>query len=170
MTEMSLRLVAPGEADLPVIASLVNRAFLVHRLMRGDRTDPAGLLEEAREDGRFILAEDGRGLIGTAMIRPVNESDRQDGYAPPLAALYYGLAGVEPSRMKAGVGRLMLSEAERIAKESGRTHVVLNTLHEFDLVPYYVRQGYAPVFEQRYDAGHWGLPEGHRLCYLEKGL
>ena len=104
------------------------------------------------------------------MIRPVNESDRQDGYAPPLAALYYGLAGVDPSRMKPGVGRLMLGEAERIAKEHGHTHVALNTLYEFDLVPYYSRRGYAAVFEERYDAGHWGLPEAHRLCYLEKEL
>jgi len=170
MNGVELAVVAAGEADLETIAALVNRAFLTHALMRGDRTDAGGLLEESGEGGRFILAKAGETIVGSAMVRPVNATDVHDGYAPPATALYYGLAGVDTRQMKRGIGRLLLCEAERIGREHAHTHIALNTLYEFDLVPYYIRQGYAPVFEERFEADHWGLPEPHRVCYLEKKL
>ena len=167
----TLRLVEAAYADLEAIASLVNRAFLTHRLMNGgDRTSVDGLLEELGTEGRFILAESEGRLVGSAMIRPVNDDDATDGYAPPPQAPYFGLAAVEPSLMKAGIGRLLLGEAERIGRSHGQSHLALNTLYEFDLVPYYVTYGYAPVFDESFEAGHWGLPEPHTLCYLEKSL
>ena len=170
MSSIGVRLVTPGEADLEAIADLVNRAFMVHRLMRGDRTDAAGLLEEAGPQGQFIVVEEDGVLVGTAMVRPVDESDVHGDYAPPPTALYYGLAGVEPSSMQQGIGQMLLREAERIALERGNTHLALNTLYEFDLVPYYARQGFLAKHDETFEAGHWGLPEQHRCCHMEKPL
>ena len=90
MNGVELAVVAAGEADLETIAALVNRAFLTHALMRGDRTDAGGLLEESGEGGRFILAKAGETIVGSAMVRPVNATDVHDWYAPPATALVLG--------------------------------------------------------------------------------
>ena len=157
--------------DLDVIVSLVNGAFQTHALMAGrDRTSLDGLIEELGNHGRFILAEcDGR-LVGCAMIQPIDEHHAVEGYAPPPGALYFGLAGVDTSMMKSGIGRKLLAEAERFGRANGHSHLALNTLREFDLVPYYTGAGCTQVFEEHFPAGHWGLGAPLSLCHFEKAL
>jgi GNAT superfamily N-acetyltransferase len=166
-----VRSVHASEADTVALAALVNAAFLTHPLMRGDRTSPEGLREEAGPDGRFLVIEDEDGLLACAMIRGASaEWDGAEGYAPPSRALYYGLAGVRPERMRCGAGRALLEAAEIEAQRLGHTHVVLSTLREFELVPYYQRLGYSPTWHEDFDPGHWEIDAPHQLVHFEKSL
>lgn len=168
---VTLQLVAAADADLPVIADIVNRAFHTHSLMNGgNRTSPGNLMQESGAEGGFILATIDGHLVATAMVRPVNALDSAPGYTPTPTALYFGLAGVDTSRMRTGLGGRLLSEAEHIARERGLTHVALNTLYEFDLVPYYAAKGYVALNDEPFAAGHWGLAEPHTICHMEKAL
>ena len=169
-SDVTLGLVSASEADLALIAGIVNRAFHTHALMNGrDRTHLAGLLEESGPDGAFILASVNGSVVATAMVRSVlADFDGAPGYTPTATALYFGLAAVEPTRMRSGLGRALVAEAERIALQGGFTHVALSTLYEFGLVPYYTRQGFTPMADETFDAGHWGLQEIHTLVTWRK--
>jgi predicted N-acetyltransferase YhbS len=166
-----LRFVPAKDAELELIAGIVNRAFHTHPLMNGgNRTSPDNLIQESGAEGGFILASIEGQVVATAMVRPVNALDGAPGYTPTPEALYFGLAGVERTRMRSGLGAKLVGEAERIARERGLTHVALNTLHEFDLVPYYARKGYIVLNDEPFEAGHWGLGAPHTVCHMEKPL
>ncbi len=169
-----VRRVPVREADLATIAALVNRAFLVHPIMRGERTSPDGLRFEAGEHGSFLLSEADASLVACAMIRPCHEElDRPEtgiDYRAPLSGLYFGLAAVEPGLMRSGGGRTLLAEAERIARAEGRSHLVLTTLFEFGLPPYYERAGFSVVATEDFPPGHWWFDVPHRMAHMEKAL
>jgi len=67
------RIVPIAEADLDTVAPLVNRAFGIYaHLFTGTRTSPADYRDEAGEDARVILIEDGGRLVATAMVAPAD--------------------------------------------------------------------------------------------------
>ena len=170
-----LRLVPVAEADLEIIAALVNRAFATHPFMRGgNRTSPDGLRYEAAEAGEFLVSEREGRIVASAMIRACHpELDAPEtaiDYQLPTNGLYFGLAAVEPELMSSGGGRALLTEAERIARERGHTHVVLTTLYEFGLPPYYERFGYVTVANEDFPESHWGMGAPHRMAHMEKAL
>jgi GNAT superfamily N-acetyltransferase len=166
-----VRIVHVSEVDLAQVASLVNAAFLTHPLMTGDRTSADGLRDEAGENGRLLVIEDGGGLLACALIRSASaEWDSAEGYAVPANALYYGLAGVRPERMRSGAGRALLEAAETEARRLGHSHIVLSTLREFQLVPYYERLGFSAAGHEDFEPGHWGIQAPHRLVHFEKAI
>ena len=78
-----VRIVPTVDADLATLSGVINDAFFTHELMRGERTSPEGLVEEAGPAGQFIVLEDGGEVFACAMIRPVSpEYDGFDGYRP----------------------------------------------------------------------------------------
>ena len=166
-----VRILEARDVNLQALADVVNAAFATYPLMRGDRTSPEGLLEEAGPNGRFLVIDDDEGLLACAMIRGVlAEFDSAPGYEPPTTGLYFGLAGVRPASMRSGAGRALVTAAEAEAQRTGHTHVVLTTLREFDLVPYYERHGYVPVCHEDFPPGHWELPAPHRVVHFEKPI
>lgn len=185
----SLRVVPLAEVDLEAVSGLLNRAFGVYsHLFTGQRTSPADYADEAGEDARVLLVEEGGRLVATSMVTkaerfiepgllgPAGMERQPDRAAPAVAShpwsggLYYGLAGVEPELMSRGFGRLMVEHAERLAITEGFERVVLGTVREFGLVEYYQRFKYYVVHEDRYDAGHWDFVVEHRYCEMVKDL
>lgn len=183
---VALRIVPIHQADIDQVAALVNRAFSRYsNIFKGNRTSPQDYRDEVGEDARVLLIErDGR-LLATGMIAHAERfvETEQLGPAgtarpeviPPLepshpwyGALYFGLAGVEPELMNGGLGRLLVSHVERIAREEGFPAVALGTLREFGLVDYYLKLDYRIVHEADFPAGHWDLVVPHRYCEMVK--
>lgn len=183
---VALRIVPIHQADIDQVAALVNRAFSRYsNIFKGNRTSPQDYRDEVGDDARVLLIErDGR-LLATGMIAHAERfvETEQLGPAgtarpeviPPLepshpwdGALYFGLAGVEPELMNGGLGRLLVSHVERIAREEGFPAVALGTLREFGLVDYYLKLDYRIVHEVNFPAGHWDLVVPHHYCEMVK--
>jgi len=183
----TLRVVPIHDVDLEQVSDLVNRAFATYEIFKGQRTSPLDYLEEAGEDARVILVEQEGRLIGTGMIARAERftepeqmgpagTERPDVAAPldadhPWAgALYFGLAGVEPEVMNRGIGRMIVSHVERLARAEGFPRVALGTLLEFGLVAYYEKLDYRTVHTAVYPPGHWSIIVEHSHFEMVKDV
>jgi GNAT superfamily N-acetyltransferase len=173
---LRFELVPAASVDALSIATLVNDAFRTHAIMPGDRTSAEGVREEAGTRGEFLQLSRGANLVGSAMIKPASDTTAEDRAlwaargAELESALYFGLAAVDPVEMRSGVGSRLVTEAERIARERCCQRIVLGTVREFGLVPYYARFGFRVVSEQSFPEGHWGLTAAHSYCDMAKEL
>ena len=132
-------------ADVPRLRVLVERAY------RGDTaragwTHEADLLDDERTShetlahtiadaaARVILAEADGALIGT-----VTTSNRGDGRA------YLGMLCVDPALQAAGLGRALITAAERVARDDFGAHVMEMTVidRRAELIAWYQCCGYA---------------------------
>ncbi|MFN0093615.1 MAG: hypothetical protein ACKVVT_02415 [Dehalococcoidia bacterium] len=174
MSTLTFELTPVSAIDAAEVATLVNLAFARYEILNGDRTDVAGLLEEAGTSGEFLERRDAAGaLIATAMIRPAADYYAAAGLPPGISAasaMYFGLAAIHPREMNGGLGGQILAEAEALAARRGFSSIVLSTVREFGLVEYYARKGYIVVAHQDYAAGHWDIAVPHRTCDMVKGL
>ncbi len=182
LSSPALRVVPIAEADLEQVAALVNRAFATYEIFEDQRTSPTDYLEEAGEDARVILVQSGGRLVGTGMIARAERFSEPEQMGPagterpnastPIAAehpwvgaLYFGLAGVEPEFMNKGIGRIIVTQVEEIARAEGFPRVALGTLREFGLVAYYEKLNYRTVHTEVYPPGHWSIVVEH--CHFE---
>jgi len=137
----TFRLATP--ADVAVIVPLVESAYRgdVSRkgwtteadLLDGQRTDPAGVAELITKPGSCILLADRDG----ALLACANLENRGD-------AGYFGMFSVRPDLQGAGIGRAMLAEAERLAREDWRCREMQMTVISVrdELIAWYERRGY----------------------------
>jgi GNAT superfamily N-acetyltransferase len=99
-----------------------------YRLFYGQAPNPDGVkrfLEErcTRSDSVILLAHDGGRLVGFAQLYPSFSSTR-------IARTYIlNDLFVQPSHRRSGVGRLVLQEAARHAREEGAVRLTLSTAH-----------------------------------------
>jgi ribosomal protein S18 acetylase RimI-like enzyme len=123
-------------------------------LLDGQRTDAAAVTEIIGGDtSRMLLAvtDDDR-ILGCCHL-----DDRGNGVA------YFGMFAVSPLLQGGGLGRGLLSEAERIAREElGARKMEMTVLvQRQDLIAWYVRRGYSPSGETKPFPRHdkrFGLP------------
>ena len=138
-------------ADLPALHALIESAYRgdsarggwTHEadLLGGQRTDLAALSEQIEDPAQVILvARDEGQLAGCVAI-----ADRGGGTA------YVGLVTVDPARQASGLGRQLLTAAERYAalhfaaKRAEMTVISLRT----ELIAWYQRRDYALTGETR---------------------
>ena len=163
-------------ADAPAIAHLVNAASSGERgvagwtheahLFEGDRTDEGEIADLMLAPGaRFILALDGEGVAGCVYVKPLEGRG------------YFGFLSVRPRMQSGGIGKALVAEAERVAREewgfrSMRISVI--TSHRPELTAFYERRGYArtgiaKTFERRQSVAA-AVARGVRLEWMEKQL
>lgn len=173
MSTLGLQLVPAEAVDTARIAAVVNAAFRVYPFMGGDRTSAEGVAEEMGDNGEFITATDNGVVVGCAMIRPSVDvdwgSEGEDSICE-ADAIYLGLVAVEPTIRKQGLGRRMVAEAERIARERGYRRLALGTIVEMGNVVYYEALGYTVDARKQFESGHWGMPIEHQYCVMVKTL
>lgn len=107
----------------------------------GDRIDDAGLLAKIRAPGgQVLLALD----PATSALLACCELVR---HPAPSETAYFGLFAVSPALQNGGIGRRVLAEAERLARdEMGATTMEMTTLWmRTELVAWYERRGYKVV-------------------------
>jgi len=141
------------DADVHSITPLINAAFVVERpIFDHDRIDDVGVRDYMTK-GKFLLHEDAAGkLIACVYLEP-----SADGRC------YLGLLSIVPERQETGLGRRVLAQAEKFARDAGCHTMWLRTLSARvpPLRPYYEPFGYKlleitplpPVFQPKIPCG-----------------
>ena len=174
MTDLHFRAATP--ADLDAIVALVTSAY------RGD-TSRAGWTTEAdfldgnridrevlradieRPGSRVLLAERGGELLACAHVSEEN------------GAGYFGMFSVVPGLQGGGIGKQVLAECERIARDEWRLPAMRMTVIDIrdELIALYERRGYRRTGILKpfpYGDERFGLPRRDDLRFevLEKAL
>lgn len=169
--ELSFRLATP--ADLARVVDLVQAAYrgassragwtTEADLLDGQRTDAdevGTLLAGDPSRSRIVLAiSDGRAIACCHL-------ERRPSYA------YFGMFAVDPAEQAGGVGRALLAEAERVAREEwGLTEQRMTVITlRTELIAWYERRGYrrtGVLSPFPYGDERFGLPRRDDLCFEE---
>jgi predicted N-acetyltransferase YhbS len=125
-----IRMATP--ADAPRITALINSAFRVSEgfFIDGDRITQTEV-EQLLAKGAFLVAEVDEQLNGCVYVEPRGERS------------YLGLLSVDPTRQQAGLGSLLMNEAEHYCREHGSRFmdILIVSLRE-ELPPFYRKRGY----------------------------
>lgn len=138
-------------------------------LLGGQRTDLEDLKEHVEKPGgRILLVEGGaQDLLGCAYLEVFGKRGEN---------LYLGMITVRPTLQAQGLGRAILKEAERLAKESGCERLQMTVISlRSELIAWYERRGFSRTGKtQRFPYGNprFGLPKRPDLEFvvLEKVL
>lgn len=163
-------------ADAPLITALVESAYRGEAsragwtseadYLHGQRTDIAEIQELLlSENGRFVLLERDGALVASCYI------ERQG----PIC--YFGMFSVHPPLQGAGIGRLVIEEVERIARDEWACERIEMTVIDIrdTLIAWYERRGYLRTGRTKpfpYGDDRFGLPQRDdlRFEYLVKEL
>lgn len=173
---MKLEFRHAGAGDIPAVVALVTSAYRGDAsragwtteadLLDGARIDAQRVSDDiAREQSLILLGEaDGR-LLACAHVAV------EDGTG------YFGMFSVRPDSQGHGIGKRMLDEAERIAREELGVPSMRMTVIDVrnELIDYYARHGYRRTGIHKpfpYGDERFGTPLRDDLCFevLEKAL
>jgi ribosomal protein S18 acetylase RimI-like enzyme len=173
---MSLSFRAGTAADTDVVVALVESAY------RGDASRAGWTTEADLLDGRRTGADD----IAAILARPRSRLllAEQDGellacahVADEDGAGYFGMFSVNPKLQNAGIGKQVLAEAERIAREEWQLPAMRMTVIDVRdaLIAWYERRGYHRTGKHKpfpYGDARFGIPKRDDLRFevLEKPL
>ncbi|MFI1561701.1 GNAT family N-acetyltransferase [Streptomyces sp. NPDC020490] len=131
------------DADVDVLVALIESAYRGDAsragwtteadILQGQRTDPEGVLEVIKSpDSRLLTVErDGR-VVACCQL------EHRGDHA------YFGMFAVSPRLQGAGLGKVIIAEAERTARETWgvkEMHMTVISVRE-DLIAWYERRGY----------------------------
>lgn len=131
------------DADVDVLVALIESAYRGEAsragwtteadILAGQRTDPEGVLDVIKSpDSRLLTVwREGRAV---ACCQLEHRGDHA----------YFGMFAVSPGQQGAGLGKLVLAEAERQARETWavtQMHMTVISVRE-DLIAWYERRGY----------------------------
>ncbi|MFJ6215994.1 GNAT family N-acetyltransferase [Streptomyces sp. NPDC092296] len=155
--------------DVPAVVELVESAYRGEssrggwtteaHLLEGQRTDAQAVAEVVTAAGsRLVAVERGGELLACCQL------ERRG------ASAYFGMFSVRPEQQGGGVGRAVLAEAERIAREEwGCTGMELTVIRQrADLIAWYERRGYRRTGETLpfpYEDERFGVPLRPDLCF-----
>ena len=149
-------------ADIPALVTLINSAYRGESsragwtteadLLGGQRTDPQAMADILATPGQSVLvAEHDGALVGSVHL--VQEPD---------ATLYFGMLTVRPTAQGGGVGRLLLTELERRARDQGAQRLRMTVIHlRAELMAWYERRGFVRTGRELafpMDDPKYGLP------------
>ena len=129
-------------------------------LLDGQRTDATAVAEMLNApQSTVLLAEDGGQLVGCCRL------ERRPG-----ADAYFGMFSVEPLQQGEGVGRQLLAEAERIARDDWAATTMIMTViaQRAELIAWYERRGYRRTGETEpfpYGNARYGIPRRPDLVF-----
>jgi ribosomal protein S18 acetylase RimI-like enzyme len=148
--------------DVPALVALVESAYRGEAsragwtteadILEGRRTDPEGVLAVIdKPASRLVVVELGGELVGCCQV------EHRGTHA------YFGMFAVRPTAQGAGLGKTVLAEAERFAREqwgAAEMHMTVISLRQ-DLIAWYERRGYTRTGEMSpfpYGDERFGLP------------
>lgn len=163
-------------ADIPAIEALVTAAYRGDAsragwtteadLLDGQRVDPAGLAEIIGKAGSLVLLAE-RGVLLLACCHVEKQGD----------ACYFGMFAVDPTQQGAGLGKLVMAEAERVARDDfGCKRMEMTVISVRDeLIAWYERRGYRRTGKYKpfpYGDERFGIPKRDDLKFelLAKSL
>lgn len=172
-----LRFRPATHADVDAIVALVESAY------RGDASRVGWTTEADFLDGRRTGADDVGACIGRPQSVILLAERDADGLlacahvAVEDGAGYFGMFSVQPTLQGGGVGKALLAEAERVAREEWRLPAMRMTVIDIrdELIAFYERRGYRRTGIKKpfpYGDARFGLPKRVDLRFevLEKAL
>lgn len=164
------------EDDVPVLVRLVESAYRGDAsragwtteadILQGQRTDADGVREVlSTPSGRVLVAEQDGVPVACCQLEHRGE------------AAYFGMFAVTPELQGAGLGKVIIAEAERTAREdwgAREMHMTVISVRE-ELIAWYERRGYRRTGELTpfpYGDERFGIPQRDDLAFelLVKGL
>lgn len=163
-------------ADIPALVDLVTSAYrgdvskqgwtTEADMLDGQRIDPEVLGRDIdRDRSRILLAERDGVLLACAHV------------AEDEGAGYFGMFSVRPDLQGGGVGKAVLAEAERVARDEWRLPAMRMTVIDIrdELIAFYGRRGYVRTGIKKpfpYGDERYGVPKRDDLRFeiLEKPL
>jgi GNAT superfamily N-acetyltransferase len=131
-------------------------------LLGGQRTDPEAIAAVVSSaDSRLLLASDEHGAVIACCVIEQRRGGRS----------YFGTFAVRPGLQGGGVGKQLLAEAERVARDEWACDLIEMTVigQREDLIEWYGRRGYAATGEMRpfpYGDERFGLPKREDLYFV----
>jgi len=135
------------DAELPEVVGLVNTAFRgsvgwaqEFHVMEGPRITLEDLQRDLSEKPTALqlVARDAEGTLqGSVWMEPMNED-----------VWYLGLLAVRPDAQEKKLGRQLLAEAEKVARQNGAQRIRISVMNiRESLTAWYERRGYARTGE-----------------------
>jgi ribosomal protein S18 acetylase RimI-like enzyme len=174
MSDPNFRAAAPADAD--AIVALVESAY------RGDAsrvgwTTEADILDGRRTGADDVLAQIARPRSRILLAERNNELLACAHVADEDGAGYFGMFSVRPGLQNGGIGKAVLAEAERIAREEWELPSMRMTVIDIrdELIAWYERRGYRRTGITKpfpYGDARFGIPKRDDLRFeiLEKML
>jgi ribosomal protein S18 acetylase RimI-like enzyme len=168
-------------ADTPALVSLVESAY------RGDASKQGWTTEADMFEGRRTGTDDIEACIDRPRSRIVIAERASPEGTPELLACahvavedgagYFGMFSVRPNLQGGGIGKAVLNEAERIARDEWKVPAMRMTVIDIrdELIAFYERRGYRRTGIKKpfpYGDERFGLPKRDDLRFevLEKTL
>ncbi|MFG3114915.1 GNAT family N-acetyltransferase [Streptomyces sp. NPDC048197] len=151
------------DADVPGLVDLIESAYRGDAsragwtteadLLEGQRTDPEGVAAVVRHETGLLLVAEREGAL-TACCQLEHRGDHA----------YFGMFAVRPALQGGGLGRTMLAEAERTARENWEAREMRMTVirQRTELIAWYERRGYRRTGEFSpfpYGDERFGIPQ-----------
>jgi ribosomal protein S18 acetylase RimI-like enzyme len=128
-------------------------------ILQGQRTDPEGVLAVIKSpDGRLLTVEREGRIVACCQL------EHRGDHA------YFGMFAVSPGLQGAGLGKVIIAEAERLARDTwGATemHMTVISVRE-DLIAWYERRGYRRTGRTTpfpYGDERFGIPQRDDLAF-----
>ncbi|MGW8376020.1 GNAT family N-acetyltransferase [Streptomyces sp. ODS28] len=160
---------AADEEDIPALVALVESAYRGDAsragwtteadLLEGQRTDPEGIAAVvSAPHGRLLVAELDGETVACCQIEHRGEH------------AYFGTFAVRPTAQGGGLGKRVLAEAERVAREEwGLPEMHMTVIRQRDdLIAWYERRGYVRTGELipfPYGDERFGIPQRDDLAF-----
>ncbi|WP_406174630.1 GNAT family N-acetyltransferase [Streptomyces canus] len=157
------------DADVDTLVALVESAYRGDAsragwtteadILEGQRTDPEGVLAVIKSpDSRLLTVERDGQVVACCQL------EHRGTYA------YFGMFAVSPALQGGGVGKVIIAEAERIARETwGVTEMHMTVISvRNDLVAWYERRGYRRTGQMApfpYGDERFGVPQRDDLQF-----
>ncbi|GHK01917.1 GNAT family N-acetyltransferase [Streptomyces sp. NPDC003753] len=157
------------EADVDALVALVESAYRGDSsrvgwtteadILEGRRTDPEGVLEVIKSpDSRLLTVERDGAIIACCQL------EHRGDHA------YFGMFAVSPTLQGGGLGKVVIAEAERAARETWGAKEMQMTVISVrdDLIAWYERRGYRRTGQMSpfpYGDERFGIPQRDDLQF-----
>ncbi|MFF7754244.1 GNAT family N-acetyltransferase [Streptomyces sp. NPDC007971] len=157
------------DADVDALVALIESAYRGDSsragwtteadILEGQRTDPEGVRQVIKSPASRLLTveQDGR-IVACCQL------EHRDSHA------YFGMFAVSPTLQGAGLGKIVIAEAERLARavwDVTEMHMTVISVRE-DLIAWYERRGYRRTGETTpfpYGDERFGIPQRDDLQF-----